>query len=58
MTKVQKAFHYFMNLLNDAYGTGWELSEALADAAIEFSLDEHETQQLQHIHEAFNAFGS
>jgi hypothetical protein len=58
MTKVQKAFYYFMNLLNDVYETGWELSEALADAAIEFSLDEDETQQLQRIHEAFNALGS
>jgi hypothetical protein len=58
MTKVQKAFHYFLDLLNDVYGTGWELSEALADVAIEFSLDEHETKQVRRIHEAFDVYGT
>jgi hypothetical protein len=57
MTKVQKAFHYFMDLLNDVYETGWKAPEALDDAAIEFSLDEHEIKQLRWIHEAFNVYG-
>jgi hypothetical protein len=47
MTKVQKAFHYFMDLLNDVYENGWETSEAMADAAIEFSLSKKEIQQFK-----------
>jgi hypothetical protein len=47
MTKVQKAFRYLLDLLNDVYGTGWEHSEALEDAAIEFRLNKHEIKQLQ-----------
>lgn len=55
-SKVQKAFSYLLNLLNDVYETGWELSEALKDAAIEFSLDKDEAQQLQKIHQDFEGF--
>jgi hypothetical protein len=47
MTKVQKAFRYLLDLLNDVYETGWILSEALEDAAIEFSLNKHEIEQLR-----------
>jgi hypothetical protein len=47
MTKVQKAFYYFMDLLNDVYETGWSTSEAVADAAIEFGLNKKEAQQFK-----------
>jgi hypothetical protein len=57
MTKVQNAFSYLLDLLNDVYETGWVLSEALEDAVIEFSLDEHEIKQLRWIHEAFESYG-
>ncbi len=56
MTKVQKAFSYFLDLLNDVYETGWSTPEALADVVIEFNLDELEVQQLRWIHEAFESF--
>ncbi|MEY4524716.1 MAG: hypothetical protein RIR57_86 [Bacteroidota bacterium] len=47
MNKVQKAFHYFLDLLNDVYEPGWKTSEAVADAAIEFGLDKKEIQQFK-----------
>ena len=57
MTKVQKAFSYLLDLLGNVYGTGWIFSEALADAAIEFNLDDDESRRLRLIHEAFDVYG-
>jgi hypothetical protein len=51
--KIQVAFAYLLNLLNGMYGTGWDLNEALADAALEFGLNEEEVLELQHIHQGF-----
>jgi hypothetical protein len=54
MNKIQVAFAYLLNLLNGMYGTGWDLNEALADAALEFGLnEEEEVLELQHIHQGF-----
>jgi hypothetical protein len=53
MNKIQVAFAYLLNLLNGMYGTGWDLNEALADVALEFSLNEEEVIELQHIHQGF-----
>jgi hypothetical protein len=56
MNKIQSAFTYLLNLLDGVYGNGWEISEAYADAAIEFGLDERESQQLQQIHQSFTTY--
>jgi hypothetical protein len=54
MNKIQVAFAYLLNLLNGMYGTGWDLEEALADATIEFGLNQEEVLKLQYIHQGFN----
>jgi hypothetical protein len=53
MNKIQSAFAYLLNLLDGLYGNGWDLNEAIADAAIEFGLTEEEVRQLQQIHQGF-----
>jgi hypothetical protein len=53
MNKIQIAFAYLLNLLNGLYGTGWEISEAIADAAIEFGLDDEEVDRLHQLHQGF-----
>jgi hypothetical protein len=53
MNKIQSAFAYLLNLLDGLYGNGWDLNEAIADAAIEFGLSEEEVRQLQQIHQSF-----
>ncbi len=53
MNKIQSAFAYLLNLLDGLYGNGWEIDEAIADAAIEFGLTDEEVRQLQQIHQGF-----
>jgi hypothetical protein len=56
MNKIQSAFAYLLSLLAGAYGDGWEISEAYADTAIEFGLDDLEVEQLKQLQENLNAY--
>ena len=53
MNKIHSAFAYVINLVNGGYGGNWKMSEAYADAAIEFALNEQECEQLAKLHESF-----
>jgi hypothetical protein len=53
MNKVQKAFCYCLDLLNNVYETDWEISEAIADATIEFDLNAQETRQLRELQQGY-----
>ncbi len=54
MNKIQSAFAYLLNLLSGMYGTGWEISDAFEDAAIEFGLDNKESVQLKELYQRMN----
>jgi hypothetical protein len=57
MTKVQKAFKYFLDLISGIYEAGWTTPEAIEDAVIEFNLSKAESCQLQQVLEAFEIHG-
>ena len=48
--KVQKAFSYLVDLINGVYEIGLKISEAIADAIIEFDLNKRESRRLRKIY--------